>query len=233
MRKGRFVGRVSRVTALAGALLLPFSLAGAGAVAAVIGFSAADAGKFPPGWKAREDEGRAVYAVRTEQDRAFLHAESRRDGHQIGFELSADPRRTPWLRFVWRAVGLPTGGNERVKDTNDSALGVYVIFEGWGIPPKTIKYVWSTTLPAGTSTESPFTSRVKIVVLRSGPEQVGRWVEEQVNVLEDYRRLFRDEDVPKIKGIGVLTDSDNTGSSAAGDYLSFAFGESRVEPPVR
>ena len=39
----------------------------------------------------------------------------------------------------------------------------------------------------------------------------------------DYRRLFGDSDVPKVKGIALLTDADNTGTRAAGDYRSFEF----------
>lgn len=236
MARGKIVGPGPRLCIIASAALLvalwPI-VPDAVAQTPPVVFSAADVGKFPTGWKTREDEARAVYTVRAEGDRAFLRAESRKNGHQIGYELSADPRRQPWLRFSWRAVSLPPGGDERRKETNDSALGVYVIFEGWGIPPKTVKYVWSTTLAAGTATESPFTSRVKIVALRSGPGQAGRWVDEEVNVFEDYRRLFKEDDVPKIKGIGVLTDSDNTGSAAAGDYLSFSFASERSGGQVR
>lgn len=217
-----------------GAAILLFLAAAGGAAAqpAPVTFKAGEVGKFPSGWQAREDEGRAVYTVRAEGERVFLHAESRKDAHQIGYELSADTRATPWLSFSWRALGLPPGGNERAKSTNDSALGVYVVFAGWGIPPKTIKYLWSTTLPAGETGESPFTSRAKFVVLRSGAGQAQRWVDEEVNVRDDYRRLFRDDDVPKIKGIGVLTDSDNTGTAAAGDYGPFSFRGERASVPA-
>ena len=194
-------------------------------------FQTADTGKFPPGWKAKEDEGRAQYTVRVEGGAAYLHAESAKSSHTIGYEISADPAATPRFRFAWRPLVLPPGGDERAKATNDSALAVYVIFEGWGIPPKSVKYVWSTTLPPGTTTESPYSARAKVVVLRSGPPAPdGAWVEEDVDVAADYRRLFDERDVPKIKGIAVLTDSDNTGASAAGDYRSFAFGA--AETPV-
>jgi len=206
-------------------ILLP--LVAGSAVAAegtTVAFAAADEGKFPSGWKAKEDEGRAVYTVRVEEGAAFLHAESQDNSHTIGYELSADPERTPRLTFAWRPLELPPGGNERVKATNDSALGVYVIFEGWGIPPRSLKYVWSTTLPPGTTTQSPYSSRAKVVVLRSGPPpEPGRWVEESVDYAADFRRLFDERKVPKVKGIALLTDSDNTGTRAAGDYRSFAF----------
>jgi hypothetical protein len=58
-------------------------------------------------------------------------------------------------------------------------------------------------------------------VLRSGNAPKGQWVEERVNVAEDYRARFKDAEVPKPAGIAVLTDADETSSRAAGDYASF------------
>jgi hypothetical protein len=40
-------------------------------------------------------------------------------------------------------------------------------------------------------------------------------------VLEDYKKLFKESETPKPAGIAVLTDSDDTKSSAAGDYANF------------
>jgi hypothetical protein len=57
-------------------------------------------------------------------------------------------------------------------------------------------------------------------VLRNSA-QAGQWVEEQVNVREDYQKYFGGSEVPKPGGIAVLTDSDDTKSSAQGDYANF------------
>jgi hypothetical protein len=59
-------------------------------------------------------------------------------------------------------------------------------------------------------------------VMRSGAsEKNGDWVEERVNVLEDYQKYFNVKEAPKPAGIAVLTDSDDTNSSAQGDYANF------------
>jgi hypothetical protein len=58
-------------------------------------------------------------------------------------------------------------------------------------------------------------------VLRSGRAGRGEWRQERVNVLEDYQRLFDTGDTPRPAGIAVLTDADDTKSSAAGDYADF------------
>ncbi len=173
-------------------------------------------GRPPEGWKARGGDIEDVYTVRNEQGDKYLHADARGTSVQIGKEQSYDVSRYPVLTWRWRVTALPEGGDERKKATGDSAAGVYVVFGGWPIP-KTVKYVWSATLPPGTRTESPFAGQTKIVVLESGTAKAGRWVEERVNVLEDYRKFFG-EDPGEAKGIGILSDADNTKSRAVADY---------------
>lgn len=198
-----------------------------------IDFGRSKVGDFPSNWKAREQGGRMVYTVQEDAEGSFLHAESRDDSHTIGHSLSVDLTEYPFLEFSWRALSLPLGGNERERETNDGALGVYVVFEGWSMPPRSIKYVWSTTLPAGTVAESPYSRKSKIVVLRCGEENVGQWVDERVNVLEDFKRLFGESKIPRVRGIGILTDSDNTSSTSAGDYRSFRFARGEEELAAR
>jgi len=38
-------------------------------------------------------------------------------------------------------------------------------------------------------TESPYSSKTKIIVLRNQSSPVGKWVAERVNVYEDYKRI--------------------------------------------
>lgn len=200
------------------------------AVSVPVVFQASDEGGFPTGWRAQTEGGRANYTVRREDGRTYVHAESRADTCAIGLEKDVDPAQTPWLSFTWRAVELPQGADERTRATSDSGLGVYVAFDGWSYPPRTLKYVWSTSVPAGTWTPSPFAESVKIVVLRSGRAEAGRWVAETVNVADDYRRLFGEKDVPRVRAIGVLTGSENTRSRAVGEYGGFEFAQG---PPPR
>lgn len=197
-------------------------------------FNETDLGAFPTEWRAREQGGKKVYSVQQDAAGVFLHAESIANAHAIGREISVDLEEFPFLNFSWRAVDLPEGGREGVRETNDGALGVYVVFEGWSLPPRTVKYVWSTSLPVGTVTTSPFSKKSQIVVLRSGDAGLGEWVEETVDVLGDYRKLFgEDAEVPRVKAIGILTDSDNTGTQATGDYRSFRFLTSRDKLAAR
>lgn len=183
-------------------------------------FSKGAVGEFPPGWKPRKDEGRAVYAVREEGGRRFLHALARGLGIQAGREAAWDLETHPVLAWSWRAVEFPKGADERGSRTNDSAVSVYAVFPTSRVSVKTLKYVWSRVVPAGTHLSSSAGS-TQVRVVRSGTERAGQWVEERVNVREDYRKRFDKSEAPKPGGIAILTDSDDTKSSAQGDYANF------------
>ena len=170
-------------------------------------------------WSSRVPENAArVYSVQEEEGNRFLHADARARSVQIGLEKKWVLKDFPILRWRWRARIFPEGADERKKSGNDNVLSVYVVFGGWPIP-QAIKYVWSDILPAGTFLDSPHSGKTKIFVVRSGRELQGRWVAEERNVLDDYRRLWGDSpDAPAAKGILLLTDSDSTGTHSAGDY---------------
>lgn len=176
-------------------------------------------GKFPSGWSSRDKKGMSkVYSVRKENGEKFLRGDSGGLSVTIGYERGWNLADYPLIRWRWRPMTFPTGTNEHKKSGNDNVLGLYVAFGGWPLP-KSIKYIWSETLPVGTELPSPFSGKTKMVVIRSGREGKGEWFSEERNVLDDYRRLFKEpKAAPKAKGVGILTDSDNTGTEAVGDY---------------
>jgi hypothetical protein len=182
-------------------------------------FSGGKVGDFPVDWKPRKEEGRPVYSIREEDGRRFLHAASRGIGIQAGREVSWDLDAYPILAWSWRAVEFPKGSDERKSSTNDSAVSVYALFPGPMGTVKSVKYIWSRVVPVGTRLTSSAGS-TQVRVLRSGTDQAGQWLEEQADVREDYRKLFGVDKPPKPAGIAVLTDSDDTKSSAQGDYAN-------------
>jgi hypothetical protein len=182
-------------------------------------FSRGKVGEFPPDWKPRKEEGRPVYTIREEDGRRFLHAASRGIGIQAGREVAWDLDAYPILAWSWRAVEFPKGSDERKSSTNDSAVSIYALFPGSMGTVKSVKYIWSRIVPVGTRLTSSAGS-TQVRVLRSGSDQAGQWVEEQADVREDYRKLFGVDKPPKPAGIAVLTDSDDTKSSAQGDYAN-------------
>ena len=84
-----------------------------------------------------------------------------------------------------------------------------------------MKYIWSERVPVGTRLSSNM-GLTQVLVLRTGLSDVkDQWIEERVNVLQDYTRLFGSQPAAKPAGIAVLTDADDTRSRAEGDYAKF------------
>ena len=180
-------------------------------------------GTFPGRWEVRGDEAeaRTIYRVAEEEaGNRFLRASAERQDIQIGLTKKFGPEQYPVLRWRWRVARLPTGGDERAKPTNDSAAAVYVVFDS-RIIPRAIKYVWSTTLPVGSTFTSPNYWRGKVIVLQSGPPDSPAWRQETVNFYEDYKELFGFAP-GEVQGVAILTDSDVTQSSAQADYDDLA-----------
>ena len=199
-------------------LFIPWSWPAYGQSATHITFDGYEIGKPPPGWGSRNGKIGDAYSIQEEGGKKFLHADARGTAIQIGFENKWSLKECPVLEWQWRALILPDKGDELKKETNDSVLGLYVVF---GRQPfvKAIKYIWSTTLPMGLTLESPYSSRTKMIVLESGEALQGKWVSERRDVLADYRTLFESKDgAPVARGIAILTDADDTHSKASGDY---------------
>jgi hypothetical protein len=195
-------------------------LAGADACLVVEDFAKGKPGEFPPGWTPRQESARAVYSILEQAGRRFLHAGARGTGTQAARRHEWDLAAFPVLAWSWRPIEFPRGSDERDPRRNDSALAVYAVFPHTYWSVKSLKYIWSARVPVGTRLTSS-AGLTQVRVLESGTRSAAEWVEERVNVLEDYRASFEASPMPRPAGIAVLTDSDDTGSSAQGDYANF------------
>ena len=189
-------------------------------------FDDSNPGGFPAAWKAwRGDDNlaRNTYMIQEEKGNRYLHAAD--DGSSIIIRKRLnewDANEYPVLSWRWRARVLPEAGDESIASRNDSSVAVYVVLDQNFIGvPKTLKYVWSTTLPVGTYYRRDGIGRPHVIVLESGKEKLGQWVEESVDVYADYVRIFGDKPPRKAVGIGVLTDGNATGTDSQGDYDDF------------
>ena len=185
-------------------------------------FAKAKTGAFPADWKPRKDEGKSIYVVQEEGGKRFLRAVAKGQGIQAAREVKGwDLAAYPVLAWSWRPREFPKGADERAQGGNDSVLAVYMLVPHSRIAgPKAVKYIWSEKVPVGTHLTSN-AGLTQVRVLRSGTEGRGEWRQEKVNVLEDWQKFFDTKDAPKPIGIAVLTDSDETKSTAAGDYADF------------
>jgi hypothetical protein len=101
-------------------------------------------------------------------------------------------------------------------------FGAHRLVYGRYPPAAAVNYVWDNRLAPGTALHNAYTDRARMIVLRSGAAEVGRWVTESRDVAADYRRLFGGEP-PRIAGVAVMTDTDDTGERAVAWYDALAF----------
>jgi hypothetical protein len=185
-------------------------------------FSKSKVGEFPIDWKPRKDAGKSIYLVQEEGGRRFLRATAKNQGIQAAREVEGwDANEYPVLAWSWRPREVPKGADERDPATNDSVLAVYMLVPHSRVTgPKAVKYIWSEKVPKETRLSSN-NGLTQVRVLRSGAAGRGEWHEERVNVIEEFKKAFEAKDTPKPAGIAVLTDSDDTKSTASGDYANF------------
>lgn len=165
------------------------------------------------------------YRIEEEWGNKFLHYEHT-DARHLNLPLAKredlNIYENPILSWKWRIRSIPEGGNEDSKDRNDVAASIYVVFDMGRVAlvkkvPKSIRYTWSSSLPEGTEL-SKFFGNQKIVVVQSGEENIGKWITEKRNIVEDYKRLFGDNPPKTPLAILILSDADDTKSLTIADY---------------
>jgi hypothetical protein len=146
----------------------------------------------------------------------------------LGYELQSDADReaASTLRWSWRAVTLPKGGNECAAGKEDSAAVVYVFWKR-GLKYYTIKYVWSSVGQKGAVCDKRrnlFLAQ-DTVILETG-EPLNTWTTETLDLRAEFRKHFEDgradAEVPPFRGVGIMSDGDQTQSPSAADYGPFS-----------
>lgn len=144
----------------------------------------------------------------------------------MGVEVpGAFRQRARYLRWRWRALTFPDGGDECRPGRGDSAASVVIAFKA-GLKWYMLKYVWSPMAPLGAICDRKRTlmlTRDTIVLERGGAP--GTWLTERVDLRQAYRDHFADGDpdarVPDLVGVAVMTDGDQTHSESAAEWADF------------
>jgi hypothetical protein len=86
-------------------------------------------------------------------------------------------------------------------------------------------YVWCNRRAPGTLITSPRTDRVRKLVVESGAAKLNQWLDYERNIRADYVRAFG-EAPGALVGIGIMSDSDNTHTTAQAWYGPVRLGSS-------
>lgn len=208
---------MSRARHLLWLLLL---LAGAAAALTVGEFSTGSLA----GWQEKSLAGHSRYRLVELGGRRVLHASCDGGASVLYRKLPVDLVATPVMSWSWRVERVYSEVDERSKAGDDYPARVYVVVDGGLLPWRTraLNYVWASVEPVGATWNNAFVANAKMLALRSGDAEAGRWQSERRNVREDFSRLHG-EDVKRIDGVALMTDCDNTGGTAEAWYGDIRF----------
>ena len=182
----------------------------------------------------RKIEKHTLYSTESEDGEHYLRAESKAAASGLIYKGTFNVYQYSKVRWRWKVDNIYEKADGRTKTGDDYPIRLYVLFEydpekgsvidkmKYGLakamygeypPHSAINYVWSSVVWDQPFISSPRSDKVKVVALKSGPNKVGTWQEEQVDVLQDYRRMFG-ADPPAKASLGIMCDSDNTGEHA-------------------
>jgi hypothetical protein len=161
---------------------------------------------------------KTTYNLIKDNDKTVLVAHSIKSASGRIYTLNLDPKEYHTLKWSWKIDHTIKKGDEKTKNGDDFAVRVYVLFpRGLFSKTRAICYVWANKLPKGEHVASPFTPNIITVAVDSGEELAGQWTFHERNIREDYRRFFGEEP-PRVGGVALMTDTDNTAESAFGYY---------------
>lgn len=217
------------------------------AFSSVTSFSAAAAGKdFPGGWRPwvlSRHKRPTRYALVDHGGRVVVQAHAEASASGLVHPLAVDPREYPLLVWRWKVDALIDSADNSRRDAEDAPVRIIVSFAGdigslplaeriffdnfrlvtgRQLPYATLIYIWENRLARESIIPNPHTSRIRMIVAETGRDHLGTWREITRNVYEDYRRAFGEEP-GTITGIGIMTDTDNTGATVQAYYGDIEF----------
>ena len=177
-------------------------------------------------WKEKVLKGRVIYAVEKDGELSYVKAESDNTASALYYKIKLDVNKYPRISWKWRVDKFPKRKNpERIEDTKeeDFAARVYVIFPAaFFTKTKVIEYIWSETMPKGTSGSSGYSKNIKVLVLEEGQSE--DWVSEERDICADYLELFGEEPRLNVGAVSFMTDADSTKTSADATYDEIKIG---------
>lgn len=202
--------------------------------------------ELPPGWRPwnlSRLKRPTQYRLVEYDGRKVIQAVADASASGLVHPLRLDPKTHQILSWHWKVGSLVTGADNTRKASEDSPARIVVTFDGDSerlpledrifadnfrlltgqvMPYATLMYIWENRAPLGSVIPNRHTSRIKMIVVRSGAVGLGAWQHFNRNVYEDFRRAFGEEPGP-ITAVAIMSDTDNTGGKAAAYYGDISF----------
>ncbi len=180
-------------------------------------------GKSPTAYSYFQKDGRDAVAAVAESSASMLRSKVRIESQDLGS-----------VRFSWMVPQLIANADMGLRDVDDSPVRIVLVFEGdrsrfsardalvselahtltgEPMPYATLMYVWCNKRAPGSVIKGPRTDRIRKMVVESGAGRLNQWLDYERDIRADFQRAFGE--LPgALLGIGIMSDSDNTRSSA-------------------
>lgn len=213
-------------------------------------------GALPAPWQVQQlntDIAPTRYGLRAWDGVAAVEAHAAKSMALLARSVNVDLQQTPILCWRWRIDAPLKTADMTTKAGDDYAARVYLSFEeppgtlglgtrlaltlaralrGNQVPDAAVNYVWDNTHSVGTWQANAYTDRARMLVLRTGAADAGRWVEERREVTADFVLAFGHAP-HRLTGLALASDTDNTGEEAHAGFADFAFVAREEACPVR
>lgn len=180
-----------------------------------------------------------LYRATEREGRPALHALSESGNSTL--RLPVQPQTLPGgarLGFSWWVPALLPHADLKSAEADDAVARVILTFDGdrslWSrrdhmlselaqivtgepLPDATLMYVWDDRYPVGSVIDNPHTRRIRKMVVQSGTQGLGRWMDHERDVVADHQRAFGTAP-GALTGLGLMTDSNNTRVTAQAWY---------------
>jgi hypothetical protein len=181
----------------------------------------------PGGWEPYETPaGRPKYDFEIVDDdgRRSLRVRGADNHSTIAKRVAVDLGVTRILQWSWSVRRFPEGADLRNRGPSDATGHIFVVWPRFPalLRSRLIGYVWDPIIPVGTIIPSRKTGTVTFVVVRSGADQVGEWVETRRDVAADYRTIHG-EAAPAPGAVALSIDTNDTHSTAEALFGRIAF----------
>ena len=179
-----------------------------------------------------------VYRLESYQGKTVLSANSKTSASGLAVKLRPRQASNLLLQWEWKALNPIVNADNADGYADDAPLRILVAFDGnksklplkekmtfemanlisgQEMPYATLMYIWSGKSPVDTIITNAHTSRIKMIVVDSGWDNLGQWHKHQRDLAADYKRAYG-EAPGELIGIALLTDTDNTKSETRAFY---------------
>jgi hypothetical protein len=184
-----------------------------------------------------------IYEILSIDKKTVVRATAQSSASAFMRKVSINIKEYPIIEWNWKITSIFKQGNVTDKNGNDYPAALCIKFPA--AKPKNIKekvaekivtaatgdkppsagldYIWASNTPIGTIVTSPYTGKLKLIIVESGFSKANQWVLEQRNIYQDYKKAFGKEPDSTTSAVLIMTDSDNTDDTTTSFYGNIIF----------